>query len=389
LKNRWNNKLLAAALAACMMLCAFAFAGCGSSGSGYSTDISKELTHERSAEITNATGFSIDYYNDGYKLVSIDDEGQFLIVPEGKTAPSDLKDGIVVIQQPLKNIYLVATATMDMFRAIDALDMIKMTGTKASDWYIPEAVERMESGQIVYAGKYSMPDYEVILSNNCDLAIESGMIYHTPDVKEALEARGIPVLVDQSSYEGDPLGRVEWVKVYGAITNHEEEADAAFNKQRQLFEEATSTGKLANSPTVAFFYITTSGAVSVRVGDDYIPKMIELAGGKYVYSDLVNENSNASSKTLQMENFYEKAKNADVLIYNSTIDSLMGSLDDMISKSEFLSNFDAVKAGHVWITSQNMYQDSMGFGNFIVDVKKILENPDISDDELVYLRRLV
>ncbi|MBE6463897.1 MAG: ABC transporter substrate-binding protein [Eggerthellaceae bacterium] len=372
-----------------MMLCAFAFAGCGSSGSGYSTDISKELTHERSAEITNATGFSIDYYNDGYKLVSIDDEGQFLIVPEGKTAPSDLKDGIVVIQQPLKNIYLVATATMDMFRAIDALDMIKMTGTKASDWYIPEAVERMESGQIVYAGKYSMPDYEVILSNNCDLAIESGMIYHTPDVKEALEARGIPVLVDQSSYEGDPLGRVEWVKVYGAITNHEEEADAAFNKQRQLFEEATSTGKLANSPTVAFFYITTSGAVSVRVGDDYIPKMIELAGGKYVYSDLVNENSNASSKTLQMENFYEKAKNADVLIYNSTIDSLMGSLDDMISKSEFLSNFDAVKAGHVWITSQNMYQDSMGFGNFIVDVKKILENPDISDDELVYLRRLV
>ena len=51
-----------------------------------------------------------------------------------------------MIQQPLSNIYLVATATMDMFRAIDALDMIKMTGTKVSDWYIPEAVERMESG---------------------------------------------------------------------------------------------------------------------------------------------------------------------------------------------------------------------------------------------------
>ena len=51
-------------LAACMMLCALVFAGCGSSGSGFSTDISKELTHERSAEITAATGFSIDYYND-------------------------------------------------------------------------------------------------------------------------------------------------------------------------------------------------------------------------------------------------------------------------------------------------------------------------------------
>ncbi|MDO5117254.1 MAG: ABC transporter substrate-binding protein [Eggerthellaceae bacterium] len=389
MKNCLSNKILTIAIAACLVACAFLFAGCGSSGSGYSTNISKELTHESSAEITHATGFSIDYYKDGYKLITIDEEGQFLIVPEGKEAPSDLSSEIVVIKQPVQNIYLVATATMDMFRSIDALDSIKMTGTKASDWYIPEAVERMEGGQIVYAGKYSMPDYEVILSNNCDLAIESGMIYHTPDVKEALEARGIPVMVDLSSYEGEPLGRVEWVKVYGAITNHEDEANAAFEQQRQLFAEATSGEKLASTPTVAFFYITTSGAVSVRVGDDYIPKMIELAGGKYVYSDLVNENSNASSKTLQMENFYEKAKNADVLIYNSTIDSTMNSIDDMIGKSEFLANFDAVKAGHVWITSQNMYQDSMEFGYFIVDVKKILQNPEVSDDELVYLRRMV
>ena len=388
MKNHLHTKILSAALAACMIACALFLFGCGSGGSGYSTNISKELTHERSAEITHATGFSIDYYNDGYKLITIDDEGQFLVVPEGKPVPSDLSSDIKIIQQPVQNIYLVATATMDMFRAIGALDTIKMTGTKESDWYIPEAVERMQSGQIIYAGKYSMPDYEVILSNHCDLAIESGMIYHTPDVKESLEARGITVLVDQSSYEGEPLGRVEWVKVYGAITNREDEANAAFEEQRALFDEATSGEKLATSPAVAFFYITTSGAVSVRVGDDYIPKMIELAGGKYVYSDLVNENSNASSKTLQMENFYEKAKNADVLIYNSTIDSTMDSIEDMLGKSEHLANFDAVKAGHVWITSQNMYQDSMEFGYFIVDVKKILQNPDVSDDELVYLRRL-
>lgn len=388
MKNHRNTRILSVALAACLMACALFLFGCGSGGSGYSTNISKELTHERSAEITHATGFSIDYYNDGYKLITIDDEGQFLVVPEGKPVPSDLSSDIKIIQQPVQNIYLVATATMDMFRAIGALDTIKMTGTKESDWYIPEAVERMQNGQIIYAGKYSMPDYEVILSNHCDLAIESGMIYHTPDVKESLEARGITVLVDQSSYEGEPLGRVEWVKVYGAITNREDEANAAFEEQRALFDEATSGEKLATSPTVAFFYITTSGAVSVRVGDDYIPKMIELAGGKYVYSDLVNENSNASSKTLQMENFYEKAKNADVLIYNSTIDSTMDSIEDMLGKSEHLANFDAVKAGHVWITSQNMYQDSMEFGYFIVDVKKILQNPDVSDDELVYLRRL-
>ena len=70
MKNHRNNKILAA-LAACMILCALVFVGCGSSKSGYSTDISKELTHERTAEITHATGFSIDYYQDCYTLITV------------------------------------------------------------------------------------------------------------------------------------------------------------------------------------------------------------------------------------------------------------------------------------------------------------------------------
>ena len=58
-------------------------------------------------------------------------------------------------------------------------------------------------------------------------------------------------------------------------------------------------------------------------------------------------------------------------------------------KVGFIAWIDAAKAGHVWITSQNMYQDSMEFGYFIVVAKKILQNPEVSDDELVYLRRMV
>lgn len=55
-----------------------------------------------------------------------------------------------------------------------------------------------------------LPDYELILENDCDLAIESTMIYHSPEVKEQLESFEIPVLVERSSYEEHPLGRLEW-----------------------------------------------------------------------------------------------------------------------------------------------------------------------------------
>ena len=74
----------------------------------------------------------------------------------------------------------------------------------------------MEDGRMLYAGKYNAPDYERILSGSCDLAVESTMIYHSPEVKEQLERLGIPVLVERSSYERHPLGRMEWLKLYGA-----------------------------------------------------------------------------------------------------------------------------------------------------------------------------
>ncbi len=57
-------------------------------------------------------------------------------------------------------------------------------------------------------GNTMPPDYELILSKSCDLAIESTMIHHAPEVKEQLEQLGIPVLVERSSYEAIPSA--EW-----------------------------------------------------------------------------------------------------------------------------------------------------------------------------------
>ena len=85
-------------------------------------------------------------------------------------------------------------------------DSISLSGTKADGWYIDEAKEALESGAVSFAGKYNAPDYELILSKKCDLALESTMIYHNPEVKEKLEEFGIPVLVEHSSYESHPLG---------------------------------------------------------------------------------------------------------------------------------------------------------------------------------------
>ncbi|MFR4625426.1 MAG: ABC transporter substrate-binding protein [Dorea formicigenerans] len=81
--------------------------------------------------------------------------------------------------------------------------------------------------------------------------------------------------------------------------------------------------------TVAYFYINTDGSVVVRKSDDYIPTMIEIAGGRYVFKDLKNSEGNAPSVKLTMEEFYATAVDADYLIYNGTIDGQVSSLGDL------------------------------------------------------------
>lgn len=349
------------------------------------TKISEALTYENTMELTYAEKFSVDYYSDGYALVTIpDDDGRFLVVPEGKEAPKDLDQDIVVLQQPLENMYLVASATMDMFAALDALDTVRFSALKADSWYIEPAREAMEAGDILYAGQYSAPDYERILSEKCGLAIENTMIYHTPEVKEQLEQFEIPVLVDYSSYESSPLGRTEWVKLYGLLVGKEEEAEKAFEMESEAFTSIQDKEK--SGKTVAFFYITSNGEANVRRSSDYLPKMIEMAGGSYVFAHLGDEEDTASSTvSMQMEEFYAAAKDADYIIYNSTIDGELSSVEELLGKSSLLQKFRAVQEGNVFCTTKNLYQSSMELGTIISDIHKMLNG---EEDSLTYIYRL-
>ncbi len=379
-----KKKLTAISLAGLLMLSLTACrAGQKGEGAENNKDVSSELTWESSMELRYANEFGVDYYEDGYKLLTIAQDGRYLVVPEGMEAPADLKSDIIVLQQPVENIYLVASAVMDMFVSLDALDRVGFSGLKADSWYIDEAREAMERGEILHAGSYAAPDYEQIVSKGCGLAVENTMIYHTPEVKEQLEKLKVPVLVDYSSYESHPLGRTEWVRLYGVLTDKEAEAEAAFEKEAEAFE-AVDQGEKTGS-TVAFFYITANGEINVRRSSDYLPKMIEMAGGSYVFEHLGDEEDTASSNvTMQMEEFYAAARNADYIIYNSTTTEELSSIEDLLEKSSLLERFQAVQEGKVYCTTKNLYQSSMELGTIISDMHKML----MDEDGMTYLYKL-
>ena len=337
--------------------------------------------------LSYAEGFRILDYKD-FKLVQIKNSGNYIVLDEGAEEPEIKSGEAVILRKPLNKTYLVSTSVMDFIRELDTMDNIRLSGTEADEWYISEAADAMESGSILYAGKYRAPDYELILSESCNLAIENTMIYHNPEVKEKLEDLGIPVLIETSSYESHPLGRLEWIKLYGVLYDKEEEAEAYYNEQLAVVEPIMKKDK--TDLKVVFFYVTASGAINVRVPGDYITEMIELSGGNYIFpGDVASADSDSetmkSSVNVQTEDFYASAKDADIIIYNSTIGGELKTLDDFTEKNELFKNFKAVQEGNVYSTEADFFQKTTGMGEFMDDLSTVFTGEDGS---LTYLNKL-
>ena len=343
------------------------------------------LTAERELPLRYADQYTVTEYRGGYYLIDINTTGRFVLVPEGSGIPKGLDEDIVPLCQPLDSIYLTATSTMDFFRALDGIGNIRLSGTDKNGWYIEEAKQAMDEGKMLFAGKYSAPDYELIFSEKCDLAIESTMIYHSPEIKEQLEKLGVPVMVERSSYEENPLGRMEWIKLYGVLLGKETEAEALFDAEVKDVEALA--GQPDTGKKVAFFYINAAGTVNVRKTGDYVPRMIEMAGGSYIFTDL-DSGSGLSTVNMTMEAFYDGAKDADLLIYNSTIDGELYTMDELLAKSPLLADFKAVKSGDVWCTGKNLFQEPMGLGKLIGDMHRALTDDYPDDGELTYMHKL-
>ena len=360
------------------------------------------LVFEESIPLKYATQFQIhryfaSHFESSGSLVSGGDTGEnknpvffltvsgtdrYILLPKESVLPQNLPSNVAVIRTPVTNAYLCASSAMALWNRLGSLDSIRFSAIQKKDWYVPEAVRAMEEGKILYSGKYNAPDFELLLKENCQLTVESTMIYHAPQVKEKLESLGIPVFVDKSSYEENPLGRMEWIKLYGLMCGKLDAAEEFFEKQVAKIETNSASQKITPK-SVSFFYMTSNGMVAVRGSEDYIVKMIEMAGGKYAFKN--TRKSSSPSVTISMEQFYAQCASSDILIYNSSIDNTLKSKADLLSKSPLFADFKAVQDGEVWMTGKYLYQATDRIGDMILDLRKIVTG---QTEQMSFLERV-
>ena len=208
-------------------------------------------------------------------------------------------------------------------------------------------------------------------------------------MKEKIESLGIPVMVEHSSYESHPIGRTEWIRLYGLLFDREDEAESFFNEQKETAEDVIrESADAQDTKTVAFFYLTSAGLANVRKSGDYVARMIRLAGGSYVPELPGMESENAlSTMNMQMEDFYAGCVDADILIYNATIDGEIGTVDDLLQKSPLFADFKAVKCGNVWCTDASTFQKTTGAADMTVEMNRIFAGT-ADDSGMEYFHKL-
>lgn len=346
------------------------FNGCGTDAKKIDNTLAG---HEIVEEVQNeyAEGFQITKYDDGCALIIIDGIRYFVSegCPQVRKESDDDSNAVWIRKKP-SCVYNASSSAMDLIRAAGALDFVKATSTKEEDWAIDEVRKLVSNGTISFVGKYNAPDYESLVSMGADLAIENTMSTHSPEVKEQLEKLGIPVLVERSSYESHPLARLEWIKVYGLIFGKEKEAEDYYKKQVEIVSnlDVSNTEK----KTVVYFFVTSNGAANVRKSGDYIPKMIEMAGGEYALKDAAGDDNALSTMNMDFETFYSSAKDADILIYNSSIEGELRNMEDLIAKNSLFKDFKAVQNGQVWCTSESVFQQSTAIPELIMDFNAVI-----------------
>lgn len=348
-------------------------------------EVDGELILDYEEELQYAKNFTLTHYKGGYKMFTIPEamgDNQYLLVPEGKSVPAELSENTIVLQQPLTRVASGISAATSLIDAIGGLDNIVAVTTKYEDWYLENVIAKMDADEIKYMGSYSEPDFEMLMELGVQVEFDSTMMLNKPEIMDKYAEVGIPCIVDNSSKEEHLLGRIEWVKLYGAVFGMNEEAKAYFDEQVAKVESISGLEKTGKT---AVMYYKSSDIYYVRNAADYCTSMLVMAGGESIAPELGGEKSGSSK--LSAEEFYAMCKDADY-VFQVVMECPYTTIDEMIAYDSIFADFKAVQEGNVYTTVQGFSQSNAILADVVVELSQVLNDPTIeTTDNLIKIKK--
>ncbi len=304
----------------------------------------------------------------------------YLLVDKTKELPSNLPDG-VVIRTPLEKSAVFTTVHCSAIEELGAVNSI--AGVTDLEYVSnPTVAELTKNGKIADLGSGMSPDVEKIITVSPDAILLSP--FKNSGGHGELDKLGTPIFECADYMEHEPLGRAEWIRVYGMFYGKESIADSIFNNvaliYKQIEIESRQENKTGHAPSL-LYGIDNAGTWYVAGGKSYMAKMFASAGANYIFG----ETTHAGSEAFAFETVFDKGYDADVwlFLYNESADKTYKDL-------KRFEKFKSVKNRNVFAcnTAKSHYYDEIPFHpeRLLKDLSVIF-NPNC-EGKLVYYRYL-
>ncbi len=240
----------------------------------------------------------------------------YALVPRGTPVPAPPPGATqyaAVITTPVRRVVSLATTNIPHLRDLGALSTLVAVDT--GDYvYDSQVLERIASGQIRQVSSGGAIDLERVIALQPDVVLITAF---GPDdsVMSRLRQAGIPTMVIADWREADPLGRAEWLRLFGALLDRNDQAQQLLQDRAQRYltlrdriarEVAAAGGRrptvMANGPW--------QGQWPVPAGESYMARLFADAGGRYLWEDTTG----SGSLFLDMEVVLARAAQADFWI---------------------------------------------------------------------------
>ncbi|MDL2143644.1 ABC transporter substrate-binding protein [Flavobacterium tructae] len=306
-----------------------------------SSEIVKTETEKNSIEY--ASGLSI-IKHEGYSVVTVSDpwpdaHTKFTYILKEKEAkvPDSLQK-YTTIKVPLESIVVTSTTNIPFLEMLEVEN--KLVGFPHTDYISSEKTRALiDKGAVKNVGQNEKLNIEQLIELSPDLIVTFG-VDNNNAMLDNLKKSGLNVLIQADWMEQSPLGKAEWIKLYGALFGKEEQAKELFDKIVLSYDQAKKlvAGKPATSSVL--YGSMYEDIWYVAKGNSWVAQFMKDAQANYLWADL----KGTGSEGLSFEKVLVKAKTANFWIAAGSFKSL----DEFGKSNPHYTEFDAFKSKNVY-----------------------------------------
>lgn len=235
---------------------------------------------------------------------------RYALVHRDSTIPGDLPDGVTVVRVPLDRSVVYASVHTAAINELGAIG--RVTAVADGEWVSDsDPVKKLlAQGRVKDIGSSMSPLIETVIDLQPDAILLSP--YESMN-RGGIETAGAPLIEMADYMERSPLARAEWILLLGHLYGRAETAAEIYDSVAARYESLRATAAKATRRPRVLTELLTSGVWYVPGGQSYMARLIDDAGGDYLWAD----RSETGSIPLDEAAVIDRAADADIWLIKS------------------------------------------------------------------------